>query len=84
MEMTIELMQLVLDIPFADILKKPEEVPTADEVYFVCRRGNDSLIAANALREHFDKSGKNGPIVSDVRGGLVAWSKEVDPEFPVY
>lgn len=68
--LAVELTQRGADIPFADILKKPEDVPIAEEVYFVCRRGNDSLIAANALQEYFDNNGKKGPTVSDVRSTL--------------
>ena len=74
---------LTPDIPLAQILRSPESIPTAEEVVFVCRRGNDSLIAANALRTSLDARKQTGR-VADVVGGLVAWSREVDPEFPVY
>lgn len=60
-----------------EILKRPEDVPGDGEVTLLCRRGNDSQIAAAKLRTV-------GRIARDVRGGLVAWSHEVDEGFPVY
>jgi adenylyltransferase and sulfurtransferase len=45
-------------------------------VVVVCRRGNDSQIAAAMLRE----SGLNR--VFDLVGGLHAWADSVDPSMP--
>ncbi|MCJ1423459.1 Urmylation protein [Sticta canariensis] len=52
-------------------------------VYFLCRFGNDSQLAARKLR---DSPGfaSTGRIVQDIVGGLNAWRKEVDPRFPEY
>lgn len=47
-------------------------------VYVICRRGNDSQLAVEMLRE----AGINTAV--DVTGGLVAWAATVDPSFPVY
>ena len=49
------------------------------EVYVVCRLGNDSQLAVDALRG----AGAKG-VVQDLIGGLRAWSRDVDPKFPVY
>lgn len=46
----------------------------------MCRLGNDSQIAVEALRS---VSGE-GDVVKDVVGGLKAWSRDVDATFPVY
>lgn len=54
-----------------------ENVP----VFVVCRRGNDSQLAAKKLQEHLHE---NGIIVKDIIGGLHAWAAKIDPEFPVY
>jgi adenylyltransferase/sulfurtransferase len=51
------------------------------ETYVVCRLGNDSQIAADALR---GARPDPGFVIRDLVGGLLAWSREVDPEFPVY
>ena len=51
-------------------------------VYTLCRRGVFSLEAASLLRE---KSAETGlPAVQNIRGGLEAWRKIVDPSFPMY
>jgi adenylyltransferase/sulfurtransferase len=49
------------------------------QVFVLCRLGNDSQIAADAIRA-IDCN----LIVKDVVGGLRAWSNEIDPTFPVY
>lgn len=58
---------------------KRERVP----VYVICRRGNDSQIAAkrlitDLLKENCDVS------VKDVVGGLHAWTRQIDDQFPIY
>lgn len=56
------------------------------EIYLVCRRGNDSLVSAQALRAALDENGEEGKgvAVKDVMGGVRAWSSKVDPGFPMY
>ncbi|XP_044257909.1 adenylyltransferase and sulfurtransferase MOCS3 [Tribolium madens] len=51
------------------------------KVYLLCRRGNDSQRATNYLRQNFSNS-----LVKflNVKGGLHAYSKSIDPSFPVY
>ncbi|XP_064622456.1 adenylyltransferase and sulfurtransferase MOCS3-like [Lineus longissimus] len=50
-------------------------------VYVVCRRGNDSQSAVKALQEHL----KDLPVViKDIRGGLTAWARKIDNDFPQY
>jgi len=49
------------------------------EVYVVCRRGNDSQVATGLLRALLP-----GVRVRDVIGGLHAWTKHIDPTFPLY
>lgn len=49
------------------------------QVFVLCRLGNDSQIAADAIR-----AVDSNLIVKDVVGGLRAWSNEIDPTFPVY
>lgn len=56
-------------------------------IYFLCRRGNDSLVSALALRkalQEVDPENSRNWQINDVIGGVRAWSKEVDPFFPVY
>ncbi|WVF70021.1 hypothetical protein IAT40_004807 [Kwoniella sp. CBS 6097] len=70
------------NIPLPSILKDPSTIPVKSDVVFLCKRGNDSQLAAKALRQ---SSSSQGEIrIRDVRGGLLAWSRDVDSEFPVY
>lgn len=68
------------DIPLSTLLSSPETVPASDEVIVVCKKGNDSQVAAAALRKRLGETSR----VRDVRGGLIAWARDVDPEFPMY
>ncbi|GAA6062530.1 hypothetical protein JCM10212_001580 [Sporobolomyces blumeae] len=59
---------------------------TPDTVVFLCRRGNDSLLAARALKRHVatERVGSaRGVRIVDVAGGLTAWAKS-EEGFPVY
>jgi adenylyltransferase/sulfurtransferase len=71
------------DIPFSRILSDSSSVMTSTgggkDITFICRKGNDSFIAARHLRSN----GYTGKI-RDVKGGYEAWSRDVDPEFPTY
>ncbi|XP_063545381.1 adenylyltransferase and sulfurtransferase MOCS3 isoform X2 [Cydia strobilella] len=66
-----------------DVLDKLlEEIRQRDgQVTFICRRGNDSQIAAKLVLDALpDDAGR----IRDVVGGLHAWAKHVDHDFPVY
>jgi sulfur-carrier protein adenylyltransferase/sulfurtransferase len=53
-----------------------EEQPDAD-VLVVCRRGNDSQVAASALIQ----AGLQN--VCDLEGGLHSWALEIDSDMPI-
>ncbi|PRQ31958.1 putative transferase [Rosa chinensis] len=48
------------------------------ELYVVCRRGNDSQRAVQSLHKLGFTSAR------DIIGGLEAWARDVDPNFPTY
>ena len=50
-------------------------------VFVVCRRGNDSQKAVVLLKE---KCASLPVTIKDVKGGLTAWTKHIDPDFPKY
>ncbi|KAI6607754.1 Urmylation protein [Pyricularia oryzae] len=50
-------------------------------VYVVCRVGNDSQTVARQLKEFgLDNQGKR--FIGDVKGGMLAWKREVDSTLP--
>ncbi|KAL1956166.1 hypothetical protein VTO42DRAFT_7601 [Malbranchea cinnamomea] len=51
------------------------------EIHVVCRQGNDSQLAVQKMKEL--GLGKSRTI-KDIQGGLKAWRREVDPEWPDY
>jgi monothiol glutaredoxin len=61
-----------------ETLARLEALPKDSELAFYCHTGGRSLGAA----EHFRKIGFTN--VSNVAGGIDAWSKEIDPEVPQY
>ncbi len=70
------------DVPLHNLVANPGDYVSPEiETYVVCRLGNDSQIAAEALR-----SARPDPtfVIKDLVGGLRAWSRDVDPGFPVY
>jgi adenylyltransferase/sulfurtransferase len=78
-----------LNIPIGDMekeesMKKLEKLLSADsEIIVICRRGNDSQIAVQKLREKLNGNGRN-ILIRDVVGGLHSWARSVDPTFPIY
>jgi adenylyltransferase/sulfurtransferase len=56
---------------------------TEKPIFVVCRRGNDSQTSVRKMKElGLDYGGKR--FIGDIRGGLEAWRKSVDAEFPDY
>lgn len=89
-----------LNIPFSTLSIGLETQPTHDStpsdqvlerimqspetpLYVVCRFGNDSQLAVQKMKSWVESSGRACQI-RDIRGGLEAWRKEVDPRFPEY
>jgi len=70
-------------VPLNELVADPaSHLPANSEVqstYIVCRWGNESQIAADTLRKLSDEAE-----ILDLIGGLRAWTKHVDPYFPVY
>lgn len=61
-----------------EMLQKLEAMPKDTEMAFLCHHGDSSMGAA----EYFRKKGFTK--VSNVAGGIKAWSEEVDPSVPLY
>jgi adenylyltransferase/sulfurtransferase len=78
-----------VNIPIKELLsgKRDREVTEmakekSDRVFLVCRRGNDSQLAVEHLMKVFKDQGLPAP--KDIIGGLHSWTKNVDPNFPIY
>lgn len=73
-----------LDIPIIDLVANPDihrtsTIAPEGSIFVVCRLGNDSKHGVDIFKAMFPDRH-----VSDLVGGLQAWSKHVDPQFPVY
>lgn len=66
-------------IPLGDIIKRMDELDPSKEVILQCKMGGRSARAIEALRA----AGYTGPL-KNLRGGITAWSNEVDPKIPKY
>lgn len=55
-------------------------------LYLICRYGNDSQLAATALKTlpRFEQPHAKYDFKADIAGGLRAWRMKVDPSFPEY
>jgi len=78
----------VLDIPISELISSPAtHLPDAANdkpIFVVCRLGNDSQLAADALRTATAEAKISGRQIMDVIGGLRSWSRIVDSDFPLY
>jgi monothiol glutaredoxin len=61
-----------------EMMEKLEVMPKESEIAFICHHGNSSQGAA----EHFRKQGFTK--ISNVAGGIHAWSLEIDSSVPAY
>ncbi|CBX97728.1 hypothetical protein LEMA_P091370.1 [Plenodomus lingam JN3] len=56
---------------------------TEKPIFVVCRLGNDSQVTVRKMKDlGLDFGGRR--FIGDIRGGLQAWRKSVDAEFPEY
>ncbi len=67
-----------LHIPMGELAERTEEIPRDRPVYVMCHGGVRSGRVVDFLR------GQGFGNVTNVRGGIAAWSAEVDGSVPVY
>ena len=66
-------------IPLAQVLSRINEIDPNRETVVHCKMGGRSARAIDALQ----RSGFTGKL-SNLKGGILAWSDEVDPTVPKY
>lgn len=58
-----------------------QEGQLSQKIIVICRQGNDSQVVVRHLQNLLADQARS---IHDVAGGLIAWRRDVDPEFPVY
>jgi sulfur-carrier protein adenylyltransferase/sulfurtransferase len=66
-------------IPLGEILRRMDEIDPTRDTIIHCKMGGRSAQAIHALRQ----AGFEGRL-RNLRGGITAWSNEVDPKVPKY
>jgi adenylyltransferase/sulfurtransferase len=68
-----------IHIPLAQVLNRMSEIDPTRETVVHCKMGGRSARAIDALK----RSGFTGNL-TNLTGGIIAWSNEVDPSVPKY
>jgi sulfur-carrier protein adenylyltransferase/sulfurtransferase len=68
-----------IHIPLGQVLNRASEIDPARETVVHCKMGGRSAKAIEALK----RSGFTGNLLN-LKGGITAWSNEVDPSVPKY
>ena len=66
-------------IPLGQVLSRMSEIDPNRETVVHCKMGGRSARAIDALQ----RSGFQGKLIN-LKGGIIAWSDEVDPSVPKY
>jgi adenylyltransferase/sulfurtransferase len=67
-----------INIPLGELAARMSELQTAAELVVYCRSGKRSALAL----EQLTRAGFSN--VKNLKGGIVAWAKDVDPQMPYY
>ena len=68
----------IVHIPMGQIGDRLGELDSHKETVVICRSGGRSLQVANFL------AGRGFVSVSNLSGGILAWSRDLDPKIPQY
>ena len=66
-------------IPLGDVIRRMKELDPARETVIHCKMGGRSARAVQMLQQ----AGFTGEL-KNLKGGITAWSNEVDPKVPKY
>ena len=76
-EMAVASVPGVVHIPMSEVPARLSELDRSKEVVVLCRSGRRSLEVAKFLQQ-------NGFQSVNLAGGILAWSRDVDPSIPTY
>jgi adenylyltransferase/sulfurtransferase len=76
-EMSVASVQGVVHIPMAQVQARLSELDKNTEIVVLCRSGRRSLEIARMLQS-------NGYAALNLAGGILAWSRDIDPSIPTY
>jgi adenylyltransferase/sulfurtransferase len=65
-------------IPLGSLAARMHELDSADEIVFFCKSGGRSARAVELM------AGAGFRKIKNLRGGINAWARQVDPKLPVY
>jgi adenylyltransferase/sulfurtransferase len=65
-------------IPLGDVARRMNELNSADEIVVHCKSGMRSAKAVELLMQSGFRK------IHNLRGGILAWSDQVDPSVPKY
>ncbi|MGC3981618.1 MAG: rhodanese-like domain-containing protein [Steroidobacteraceae bacterium] len=76
-EMSVASVQGVVHIPMAQVQARLSELDRNTEIVVLCRSGRRSLEVAKLLQ-------LNGFQAINLAGGILSWSRDIDPSIPTY
>jgi len=66
-------------IPMQDIIEQYDRIESDKPVIIHCRSGNRSAVVIQELEKRFGLTN-----LYNLKGGIIAWSNEIDPNIPKY
>ncbi len=76
-EMAVASVPGVVHIPMGEVQARISELDRNKEIVVLCRSGRRSLEVAKFLQQ-------NGFRCVNLSGGILAWSRDIDPSIPTY
>lgn len=77
-EIEICALEFDLAVPLGELEDRFEEVPRDQPVVVYCRSGARSMGAGNFLATQGFSD------IANLKGGILAWAREIDPSMPTY
>ena len=76
-EMSVASVQGVVHIPMAQVQSRLSELDRNTDIVVLCRSGRRSMEVAKLLQQ-------SGFQAINLAGGILAWSRDIDPSIPTY